>query len=116
MAGCRNTPGYRAVSQSLSYTIQLEIRQKPVVGNNIATLRITDRKLKPVVPTPVRIDYDIPAMPDGIPTMNYRTEAVQDDTVYRAAMDIPVSGTWRVTVTVGPKGQQEQTHYKLEVH
>ncbi|RDI46405.1 FixH family protein [Nocardia mexicana] len=72
------------------------------VGANTIEFDITDRQENPAAPTRVLVEPAMPQMGHALPPAPAEATAPGH---YRAAVDLPMSGQWEITVDVsGPPG------------
>jgi len=97
-AGIAYAKDYEVTKKVGQYSVAASIdKNPPIVGNNNITIGIKDESGKLVTDTQVRVEYSMPAMP-GMPPMNYKTDAQLQGTVYKATMNLSMSGPWNITV------------------
>jgi hypothetical protein len=98
LAGIAYAKDYEVTKKVGQYTVVSTIdRNPPVVGNNNITVAIKDESGKQVTDSQVRVEYSMPAMP-GMPPMDYKTDAQLQGNVYKATMNLSMSGPWNITV------------------
>lgn len=91
---------YKATSKAGDLEVMLTIdKNPPVVGKNNATIAIKDQSGQPVTDAAVRVEYGMPAMP-GMAPMNYKSDAVQGEGVYKAPLSMSMAGPWFVNAKI----------------
>jgi Cu(I)/Ag(I) efflux system membrane fusion protein len=77
------------------------------VGKNEVKLSLTDKDGNPIQDANVDVRFYMPPMPAmGMPAMNVSAEGkLSKDGLYTADVDIPMSGSWQVKVTVSRPGK-----------
>ncbi len=93
---------YKATGKAGDMDVKLTLdRNPPVVGQNIATIAITDSAGQPVTDAAVRLEFGMPAMP-GMPAMNYKNDAapIENESVYKAPMTLSMGGPWYINVKI----------------
>jgi hypothetical protein len=98
LAGIVYAKDYEVTKKVGQYSVDAVIdKNPPVVGNNNISVGIKDETGKQVTDAQVRIEYSMPAMP-GMPPMNYKTDAQLQGNVYKAKMNLSMSGPWNITI------------------
>lgn len=93
---------YKATGKAGDMEVQLTLdRNPPIVGQNIATIAITDSAGNPVMDAAVRLEFGMPAMP-GMPAMHYKNDAapIENENVYKAPMTLSMGGPWYINVRI----------------
>ncbi len=88
-------------------------KNPPAVGKNNLTIDIKDPAGKSVTDAKVKVEYSMPAMP-GMPAMNYKTDAELKDGKYTATMDLPMAGSWNVTVKITRDGKTSKLKFSID--
>jgi hypothetical protein len=96
--------GYAVSKAAGQCQVTLKMKSNPaVVGENPATVEVTDAKGKHVS-AEVGLDYFMPSMP----SMKYQAKAEPGDNVHAAVIRPTMPGAWEVNVTV--RGRDGKTH------
>jgi nitrogen fixation protein FixH len=91
---------YEVKKKAGGYNIEVKLdKNPPVVGDNNIIIEIKDTAGKPVADAKVKVEYSMPAM-SGMPPMNYKTDAELKGNVYKAKINLSMSGPWNITVKI----------------
>jgi len=79
----------------------------PRLGENVFEVTVKDAEGRPTADATVSLAFYMPPMPSmGMPAMRSSASlAAAGGGVYRGTVDVPMAGTWQVTVTVSRAGQ-----------
>ncbi len=76
----------------------------PAKGKNNLNIILTDSEGKPVTKARIKVDYSMPPM-KNMPTMIYKTRAKFKGGIYRAMVNLSMSGRWDIRVNVKRPGK-----------
>lgn len=116
-AGAALAEEYQATGKAGDMEVKLTLdRNPPVVGQNIATIAITDSTGKPVTDAAVRLEFGMPAMP-GMPAMNYKNDAapIENADGYKAPMTLSMAGPWYVNVKILKDKKVSTAKFNIDV-
>jgi nitrogen fixation protein FixH len=106
---------YEVKKKAGDFNVEIAIdKNPPAVGKNHMTIDIKDPSGKSVTDAKVKVEYSMPAMP-GMPAMNYKTNAELKDGKYTATMDLPMAGSWNVTVKITRGGKTSKAKFSIDV-
>ncbi len=88
-------------------------KNPPVVGDNNISIEIKDESGKYVTDAKVMVDYSMPAMP-GMPAMNYKTDAAVSGSIYKAVMNLSMSGSWNIAVKITRAGKTSSAKFSID--
>lgn len=63
----------------------------------------------------VKVECSMPAMP-GMPAMNYKTDAELKGDVYKAKMNLAMSGSWNIAVKISRGGKITTVKFNVDAH
>ena len=99
---------YEMSKKAGDLTVDVRIdKNPPISGTNNLDIAVKDAGGKTLTDAKVLVEYSMPAM-SGMPAMNYKAEAVLKGEVYKAVMNLSMSGSWNVAVKV-TRGDKTQT-------
>jgi outer membrane translocation and assembly module TamA len=114
IAGIAYAKDYEVKKKAGQYDVEVKIdKNPPVVGDNNVSIEIKDESGKHVTDAKVRVDYSMPAMP-GMPAMNYKTDATVSGNVYKAVMNLSMSGPWNITVKIVRAGKTSSAKFSID--
>ena len=88
-------------------------KNPPVVGDNNICRRGEGAAGKNVTDAKVVVDYSMPAMP-GMPAMNYKTDAELKGNVYKAVMNLSMSGSWNIAIKITKAGKTSTAKFSMD--
>jgi hypothetical protein len=105
---------YEVKKKAGEYDVTVKIdKNPPVVGDNIMTVEIKDSSGKNITDAKVAVDYSMPAMP-GMPAMNYKTNAELKGNVYKAKMNLSMSGAWNIAIKINRGGKTTTVKFNVD--
>ncbi|MBA4349358.1 MAG: hypothetical protein C0415_05150 [Thermodesulfovibrio sp.] len=105
---------YEVKKKAGEYNVTVKIdKNPPVVGDNIMTVEIKDSSGKNITDAKVAVDYSMPAMP-GMPAMNYKTNAELKGNVYKAKMNLSMSGAWNIAIKINRSGKTTTAKFNVD--
>lgn len=105
IAGIAYGKNYEVKKKVGDYDVVAAIdKNPPVAGDNILTVAVKDASGKAVTDAKVKVEYSMPAM-QGMPAMNYKTDAEMKDGIYEAKMNLSMSGSWNIAVKIARSGK-----------
>jgi RND family efflux transporter MFP subunit len=109
-------PGANSASAEKVFIDFMSIPSPPRTGSNAVRVRVTGADGKPLSGLHATVTFFMPAMPEmGMGAMHSAaTLADQGDGNYEGKLDVPMGGTWQVTVSLMRAGQVVATK-KLNV-
>lgn len=114
IAGIAYAKDYEVSKKAGEYDVEVRIdKNPPVVGDNNVTVEIKDAEGKSVSDAKVIVDYSMPAMP-GMPAMNYKTDAELKGSVYKAKMNLSMSGSWNIAVKISRAGKTSTMKFTVD--
>ena len=90
-------------------------KNPPVVGDNNLTISVKDVSGNNVTDAKVKVDYSMPAMP-GMPAMSYKTKAELKGNVYKAKMNLSMTGSWNIGVKITKGGETASMKFIIDAH
>jgi len=113
-AGVVYAKGYEVNKKAGEYDVMATIdRNPPVTGDNEISIVVKDAAGKNVKDAAVEVDYSMPAMM-GMPAMNYKTDAVLKGDVYKAKMELSMSGSWNIAVKIVKAGKTATMKFTID--
>ncbi|MDP2158380.1 MAG: FixH family protein [Nitrospirota bacterium] len=104
---------YEVKKKAGSFDVEVSIdRNPPVVGDNNIAIEVKESG-KAVTEARVVVDYSMPAMP-GMPAMNYKTDAELKGSVYKATMNLSMSGSWNIAVKITTAGKTSTAKFTVD--
>ena len=114
IAGIAYAKDYEVKKKAGQYDVEVKIdKNPPVVGDNNVSIEIKDESGKHVTDAKVIVDYSMPAMP-GMPAMNYKTDATLSGSIYKAVMNLSMSGGWNITVKIVRAGKTSSAKFSID--
>ncbi|MBI5074519.1 MAG: FixH family protein [Nitrospirae bacterium] len=105
---------YEVKKKAGDFDVEVRIdKNPPVVGDNNIAIEIKDASGKDVSDVKVIVDYSMPAMP-GMPAMNYKTDAELKGKVYKAVMNLSMSGPWNIAVKITKAGKTSTAKFTVD--
>jgi hypothetical protein len=105
VAGVTFAKDYEVKKKAGPFDVVVRIdKNPPVVGDNNVSIEIKDESGNSVTDAKVKVDYSMPAMP-GMPAMNYKTDAIVSGSLYKAVMNLSMSGSWNIVVKITREGK-----------
>jgi hypothetical protein len=106
--------GYEVKKKAGEYNVEVTMdRNPPAIGKNNLEVAVKDASGKNVTDAKVLVEYGMPAMP-GMHPMNYKTDARIDGSVYKAVLDISMSGPWYVNLKINRAGKTTNTKFTFD--
>lgn len=104
---------YEVKKKAGSFDVEVSIdRNPPVVGDNNIAIEVKESG-KAVTDAKVVVDYSMPAMP-GMPAMNYKTDAEFKGNVYKAVMNLSMSGSWNIAIKITKAGKTSTAKFSVD--
>lgn len=88
-------------------------KNPPVVGDNNVDVELKDASGKQVTDAKVKIDYGMSAMP-GMPAMDYKADTALKGTVYKATMNLSMSGPWNIVLKITKDGKTSSMKFTVD--
>jgi YtkA-like len=115
-AGVAFGKAYEVNKKAGDYSVLIKMdKNPPSVGMNNVEIAVNDKGGKPVRDAKIVVEYGMPAM-QGMPAMNYRTDAKPDGDKYNGSLNISMGGPWFVNVRITTAGKTVSTKYTLDVN
>ncbi len=113
-AGIAYAKDFEVSKKAGEYDVEMKIdKAQPVVGDNMLTIGIKDASGKYVTDATVKVDYSMPAMP-GMPAMNYKADAEVKGNVYKAKMNLSMSGSWNIAAKITRAGKTTTAKFTVD--
>lgn len=113
MGGLAVAKDYEVMKKAGSFDVEVKIdRNPPVVGDNNISIEVKESG-KAVTDAKVVVDYSMPAMP-GMPAMNYKTDAELKGSVYKATMNLSMSGSWNIAIKITKAGKTSTAKFTVD--
>ncbi len=113
-AGIALAKDYEVTKKAGEYNVTVKIdRNPPVVGDNNASIEVTDASGHHARDAKVVVEYSMPAM-SGMPAINYRTDAALNGDAYKAKMNLSMSGSWNVAVKITRAGKTTTMKFTVD--
>jgi hypothetical protein len=114
VAGIAYAKDYEVKKKAGEYDVEVKIdRNPPVVGDNNVSIEIKGASGHHVRDAKVVVDYGMPAMP-GMPAMNYKTDAELKGDLYKAKMNLSMSGSWNIAVKITREGKTSTMKFTVD--
>lgn len=114
IAGIAHAKDYEAAKKAGEYDVLVKIdKNPPVVGDNNVIIEVRDASGKYVTDAKVKVDYSMPAMP-GMPAMNYKADAELKGDLYKARMNLSMSGSWNIAVKIIRAGKTSTMKFTVD--
>ncbi len=114
-AGFAQAKNFEVTKKAGDYSVTIGMdKPSPSVGENNIQAVIKDGQGKIVTDAKVVFEYSMPAMP-GMPAMNYKANAKQEDGSYRASLNLSMSGPWTITVKISKAGKTQSAKISVDV-
>lgn len=105
---------YEVKKKAGDFDVEVRIdKNPPVVGDNNIAVDVRDAAGKNVTDAKVVVDYSMPAMP-GMPAMNYKTDAELKGSVYKAVMNLSMSGSWNIAIKITKAGKTATAKFSID--
>lgn len=116
LTGIAYAKDFEVKKKAGEYDVEVKIdKNPPVVGDNNVEVAIKDAAGKYVTDAKVKVEYGMPAMP-GMPAMNYKTNAELKGNIYKATMNLSMSGSWNIAVKVTRGGKTASAKFSVDAH
>jgi hypothetical protein len=104
---------YEVKKKAGDFDVEVRIdKNPPVVGDNNISVEVKESG-KAVTDAKIVVDYSMPAMP-GMPAMNYKTDAECKGSVYKATMNLSMSGSWNIAVKITKAGKTSTAKFSID--
>ncbi len=105
IAGAVYAVPYEVVKEADGLNVKITMdSDTPVAGENNLNIMITDSKSQPVTDAKLKIFYSMPPV-HGMPAMNYKVKAKNSGDGYTAKMNLSMSGSWDITISINRPGK-----------
>jgi nitrogen fixation protein FixH len=105
---------YEVKKKAGTFEVEVRIdRNPPVVGDNHVSVEIRDAAGKDVTDAKVLVDYSMPAM-QGMPRMNYKADAELKGNIYKADMNLSMSGPWNIAIKITREGKTSTMKFTVD--
>lgn len=105
---------YEVKKKAGEFDVEVRIdKNPPVVGDNNIVIEVKDAAGKGVTDAKVVVDYSMPAM-QGMPAMNYKTDAVLKGNQYKGTMNLSMSGPWNIAVKITKSGKTSTAKFTID--
>lgn len=112
-AGFAAAKDYEVKKKAGDLDVEVRIdKNPPVVGDNNIAVEVKESG-KAVTDAKVIVDYSMPAMP-GMPAMNYKTDAELKGSVYKATMNLSMSGPWNIAIKIMKAGKTTTAKFTVD--
>ncbi len=116
IAGIAYAKEFEVSKKVAPYDVTVKIdRNPPIAGENNMTIDVRDASGKAVTDAKVVVAYSMPAMP-GMPAMHYKTDAALAGSVYKAKMNLPMAGSWGISIKVSRTGKTATMRFTIDAH
>jgi hypothetical protein len=88
------------------------VKDPPVIGTNPVEIVVTDEDGRAVRDAKVVVSAFMPAMP-GIPLVRNTVAAKWEGGKYKAKLDLPVAGTWEMSVAIIQGGKTTRAEWTV---
>ncbi|MBI5847412.1 MAG: FixH family protein [Nitrospirae bacterium] len=104
---------YEVKKKAGDFDVEVRIdKNPPVVGDNTIAIEVKQAG-KAVADAKVLVDYSMPAMP-GMPAMNYKTDAELKGNIYKATMNLSMSGPWNIAIKISKAGKTSTAKFSID--
>lgn len=115
-AGIAAAKDYEVSKKAGGYDVKVTIdKNPPIVGDNNLTISVKDPSTGNVSDAKVVIEYSMPAM-QGMPAMNYKTDAELKGGEYKAKMTLSMAGSWNVAVKITRGGKVFKMKFSVDAY
>ncbi|MBI5203301.1 MAG: FixH family protein [Nitrospirae bacterium] len=115
IAGVAYAKDYEVKKKAGDYDVTVKIdKNPPVVGDNNISIAIESGGHH-VRDAKVKVEYSMPAMP-GMPAMNEKTDAELKGDIYKAKMNLSMSGAWNIAVKITRGGKTSTVKFNVDAH
>jgi hypothetical protein len=105
---------YAVQKKAGDYTVDIRMdKNPPVVGANQVEVAVKDKAGKAVTDAKVQVIASMPAMP-GMPAMENKADAKIDGGKYKAKIDLPMGGSWNMSVRISQGGKTVTAKYTVD--
>jgi uncharacterized GH25 family protein len=116
VAGIASAKDFEIKKKAGQFDVVVRIdKNPPVAGENNISIEIRDSSGKPVTDAKVGVDYSMPAMP-GMAAMNYKTDTTVSGNMYKAVMNLSMSGSWNIAVKIKKDGKISTVKFNVDAH
>lgn len=113
-AGIATAKDYEVKKKAGEYEVSVSIdKNPPVVGDNNVSIDLKDAAGKAVTDAKITVAYGMSAMP-GMPAMDYKTDAEQKGSGYKAKMNLSMSGPWNIIVKISRAGKTTPMKFTID--
>jgi len=113
-AGAAYAKGYEVQRKAGEYDVTVTFdRNPPTASDNAVSVAIKDAAGYIVKDALVKIEYSMPAM-QGMPAMNYKTDAVLKGEEYKATLGLSMSGSWNLAVKITRAGKTSTMKFTVD--
>ncbi len=116
VAGIASAKDYEIKKKAGQFDVVVRIdKNPPVAGENNISIEIRDSAGKSVTDAKVGVDYSMPAMP-GMAAMHYKTDTTVSGNMYKAVMNLSMSGSWNIDVKIKKDGKTSTVKFNVDAH
>ena len=114
MVGTAFAGEYAVQKKAGDYTVDIRMdKNPPVVGANQVEVAVKDKVGKAVTDAKVQVIASMPAMP-GMPAMENKADAKIDGGKYKAKIDLPMGGSWNMSVRITQGGKTSTAKWTVD--
>ena len=114
MVGTAFAGEYAVQKKAGDYTVDIRMdKNPPVVGANQVEVAVKDKAGKAVTDAKVQVIASMPAMP-GMPAMENKADAKIDGGKYKTRIDLPMGGSWNMSVRISQRGKTVTAKYTVD--
>jgi len=114
MVGTAFAGEYAVQKKAGDYTVDIRMdKNPPVVGANQVEVAVKDKAGKAVTDAKVQVIASMPAMP-GMPAMENKADAKIDGGKYKAKIDLPMWGSWNMSVRITQGGKTSTAKWTVD--
>lgn len=106
---------YEVTKKAGDYTVQVKMdRNPPIVGDNNMMIWLKDAAGSDVKGATITVDYSKPAKLGRV-AKKFNAYAQPHENNYHAILEIPIQGSWDVTININHKGKRVSTKLSIDV-
>ncbi|HJW28650.1 MAG TPA: FixH family protein, partial [Saprospiraceae bacterium] len=114
-AGVVFAKAYEEKKKAGEYSVELTMEKSAFLGKNDLEIVVKDAAGQYVTDAKVIANYSMPAM-SGSPAMNYNAVAQLHGNIYHATLDIPMAGSWNLTIKISHKGKTISARFTIDAN
>ena len=114
-AGFVFAKAYEDMKKAGEYSVELTMEKSAFLGKNDMEIVVKDAAGQYVTNAKVIANYSMPAM-SGAPAMHYNAVAQLQGKIYHATLDIPMAGSWNLTIKISHQGKTVSARFTMDAN